>query len=960
VHFGFRSFVELHECVATQCKHVYSPDAPAVMNITAAPKIFYEINNSKILILVLLSAHSRHPKTRLFEVTALACIPISLYNRQTLPVEVVLRYSVHCHKPVASDRRNLRGSTRGAIYTVTQHTRFEASSLACCIAQSAPIRIQPSKHAGGCRGDLPQDASQALRVTDMNERHTVVEYNFGDTPSDETDDDNDASASCGGQERVVMLFDDAGKAMPMPMGKFYYDKASAIDDTAIDSEEEDDNLKRASDTERANKPACLVMASSRSQEFGDEYDDELLKERNASEYETDTDCELSGDDSDGQFMRIQVPAAPLKDVDRVQKDTIPDPTRKASSRGRALGDIVRALSSVKIGIDSGKKRELPSDNMNGDRSPAAERLPVSAKEKAAIARAAAGKSKSSAGSQSRQAISSVGRMLSFTTEKKLEQHLPRSSSTCGSASLSTYSGDPLTKTRDRQRSQVPQSEIKAQPKRQNLTSVGKLSSLSNTKESSSTTPLQSISTSPASQARGSMGASAGRMDSQERSRAAMEGPSVGSTRAGIAHVKLCRLMSFSRKRHLQSTTIPQQPEPDTQHIRQLKVLDQLSETSIGSRTRESRETEVMSGERNRLSPGSDAVRKDGSRMGLKAASRLLSFSRRPASNPSTNPKVTSSTASASSASNNSSNPQITPLIASPRLDGRANKFFFSEINSESVKSCDILHDETHIRIPVLVMAEYSGPVSKNKWFIDAFTLPHNAVRRECMDLYEILMALARCRGETDITRDDMADFYMWWTIAEQFFKCYFDMERTVLFRWIDEAGAKDWELQMALGKMRSMKDGLQQQLQDISNVWRQRDSFSAAALFAMVYKATDTFCPRLMNYFADQELLLPTIVKSFYRIEDRLVMDKDMLGSFMGEPLSRRNKDLAHHNLILLVRWIANPRQLRAWIAKNLNSIGRTQYSKWHAMYEAEHISIVKTFRNRSKFNMLAAMSTAQ
>jgi hypothetical protein len=256
-----------------------------------------------------------------------------------------------------------------------------------------------------------------------------------------------------------------------------------------------------------------------------------------------------------------------------------------------------------------------------------------------------------------------------------------------------------------------------------------------------------------------------------------------------------------------------------------------------------------------------------------------------------------------------------------------------------------------------VMAEYSGPVSKTKWFIDAFTLPHNAVRRECIDLYDILMALARCRGDLDITRDDMRDFHAWWVVAQRFFKCYFEMERTVLFPWVDGAGSKDWELQMALNKMRSMKDGLQEQLEGINDAWRNLESKGPGELFALVYKGVDTFCPRIMNYFADQELLLPAIVKGIYTIDDRLSMDKEMLECFMDEPLSRKTKDLAHHNIVLLIRWIANPRQLRAWISKNLNSTGRAAYNKWQALYEADHARIVKMFRNRSRMTAMAAIT---
>jgi hypothetical protein len=362
-------------------------------------------------------------------------------------------------------------------------------------------------------------------------------------------------------------------------------------------------------------------------------------------------------------------------------------------------------------------------------------------------------------------------------------------------------------------------------------------------------------------------------------------------------------------------------------------------------------------DRDRLDPSASGLKKDAPRMGIKTTGRLLSFSRKPAK-----PTATALT-------NATALPEPTPVVSpgaqsnvmaqarSPRLDGRASRFFFSEINSEAIKKCGALSNDSHIRVPVLVMAEYSGPVSKTKWFIDAFTLPHNAVRRECIDLYDILMALARCRGNLDITRDDMRDFHSWWIVAYRFFRTYFEMERNVLFPWVDGAGSKDWELQMALNKMRSMKDGLQEQLEAINDSWKHLESKAPGELFGLVFKGVDSFCPRLMNYFADQELLLPAIVKGVYTIEDRLSMDKDMLEAFMDEPLSRKNKDLAHHNLVLLIRWIPNPRQLRAWISKNLNSTGRTACSKWQAMYEADHARIVKMFRNRSRMNAMAAIA---
>ena len=289
-------------------------------------------------------------------------------------------------------------------------------------------------------------------------------------------------------------------------------------------------------------------------------------------------------------------------------------------------------------------------------------------------------------------------------------------------------------------------------------------------------------------------------------------------------------------------------------------------------------------------------------------------------------------------------------VSPEKLDTRGNKFFFSQVNSEAIKSCGLLGDNvSHIRIPVLVMAEYSGPISKTRWHIDAFSLPHNAIRRECMDMYDIIMALARSHGAGDLTFDDISDFHDWWAVTYDFLRCYFEVERKVLFPWIDGAGAKDAEIQLALRKMRGMKDTLQEQLLRLNEVWSKRSERRSGEMFAHIYKAVDEFAPKLMNYFADQEILLPAIVKSAYTYEGRVKIDKNMIEEFLGGPLNRKTRDDAHHNIVLLSRWIANPRQLRAWVSKNLTGACRNMYPKWHSMFEEQHHQIVRLFRNRNK-----------
>lgn len=786
-------------------------------------------------------------------------------------------------------------------------------------------------------------------------------------------DDETAGAS----ERVAMVYDESGKAVPIAMKNFYYDSYQAPEEV---EEEVDD--RHASDTENANKPAAFSMVANSD---SDEETSELEEE--------------SETDDDDQFMRIQVAAAPVKAVKKVRQDV--DHDKPNRGRPPVGSGMKRAMSSVKLpsvaslGGSSGGASAGPESSAAN---------PASAKERAAAARTAM-----KGGNGGRQSIGSVGRLLSFTKEKKQQQ---AGSPPAGDRASTDIESDKLPVAKEakgRERESASNTGGAKPQKRQGLASVGRLLSISKRREDIEPAEIISIESPTAvtggvsgPRPVGSLGGVANNDAFGERGRSEKPG-AAGKERTNgglvprrsVGQQKMGRVASFSRKAPAQEGQSEKIGKENTEMqfnagrerreaekpggvglgsrmgVKQVGRMLSMSKKPAGpqaarqasfssSKSWSTRSKESETGERDRRPPdqgglggGNGLGAKQNSRMSLKAAGRMLSFSRKPSAEKVKNgetggneggDRATPSSGSSAVASQIQVN---APQEGSLQLDARANKFFFSEIRSEVCKSSALFSGETHIRVPVLVMAEYSGPVSKNKWFIDAFTLPHNAFRRECIDLYDIIMALARCSDSSDMTRADVQAFHAWWAVAAEFFKRYFDMERTVLFPWVDAAGARDWELQMALGKMRAMRDGLEAQLDGVSAAWAGLHTAPVGDVFCAVYRAVDAFCPRMMNYFSDQELLLPQIVKGFYRIEDRIAMDKDMLAVYMGETLTRKNKEAARHNVVLLVRWISNPRQLRAWLSKNLNSTGRASYGGWHAKYESEHSRYVKGFRAR-------------
>lgn len=278
--------------------------------------------------------------------------------------------------------------------------------------------------------------------------------------------------------------------------------------------------------------------------------------------------------------------------------------------------------------------------------------------------------------------------------------------------------------------------------------------------------------------------------------------------------------------------------------------------------------------------------------------------------------------------------------------GTAGKFYYAEITSERVKRSGQLQGQTHITVPIIVMSDYTGPGSRSRWHTDVFVLPHNAVRMECLDLYDILVSMAQSRRDADVSVNDINNLEEWWNTANDLFNFYFEIERRVLFPWVESADSQDWDVQTALEKMRSMKHKLQEHLAGIERVWNEKTFKTEGEMFALVYKAVDNFVPRLMNYFSDQEVLLPAIVQSSYNSDERLRIDREVAKLLVGEE-ARKNIGAANHRLVLLIRWMTNAKQVRAWTGRNLNNWARNMYPKWYNLFESQHLRIVKAFRGR-------------
>lgn len=798
------------------------------------------------------------------------------------------------------------------------------------------------------------------------ERSTLAantDHQSANTPLNNEDSGSDAaSEEYPSERRVIMMHDDCGNAVPMPMAKFYYDsvKVPAADaDSPVKS--------NPSGSVQSNVPApATVGQSSRGDESPAENSAIELKKPDGNiivdddEQYDESEEEEAGNEEDpfkNQFMRIEIPAARLKDVSRVKKDSDHDKPIKRKTIGAGL---VRAISTVKLGDTNRTNRPTagPSANpsarqragvgqlgrilsLSRDKSAKVsnERV-LSTSEGTAPVFLERTRESEPAKPAKRQGLAAVGRMMSLSKQKG-----PGLSNTPVARGVDSHASSTETSScshigADRPRASTASSNTLPSKSnaRASLSQVGRLLSRSKKKPVTVEQPEQVGKEVP--------------VPSMDRERPKNEKPSHGGTRMGLA--KIGRAFSFKRSNPPTPVLSGSKDQKDTQTT-QISPLSTstISTADLDSPTAE-QEVSTHDRERSHSSRGANS-KKSSSRMKVKAAGRMLSFSRMVGAESRGRSLLGRDVQEALEKPGRSQS--VPPHAAdedgkkkkSPKEEGRGDKFTYSEVCSERVLHSGVLGSETHIRIPLITLEAYSGPVSKSKWYKDCFTLPHNAVRRECADLYNILMCMSRYAKERDISEDDLNGLEKWWKTGFAFFNCYFQMEKDVVFPWVDSAVTQNWEVQMVLKKMRNMQEKLQEQARKVDRIWDEKTFKTEGELFALVYLAVDEFVPRLMNYFADQEVLLPAIVKDFYKLDDRLKMDKDMVACFLGATSSRKNIECAHHNIILLIRWMSNPRQLRDWILKNLNNAARGAYSTWYDLFEEEHLKIMRLLCDRCR-----------
>ncbi|GAB0498005.1 hypothetical protein MMPV_009344 [Pyropia vietnamensis] len=296
----------------------------------------------------------------------------------------------------------------------------------------------------------------------------------------------------------------------------------------------------------------------------------------------------------------------------------------------------------------------------------------------------------------------------------------------------------------------------------------------------------------------------------------------------------------------------------------------------------------------------------------------------------------------------SSGVQSLTSCRSPTGDGLS----WAELNTSEVKKA--AHLDVAVRAPVLIPAPYSGPASKSNWHVNFLTMPHNALRREMSDLYELLLAMVDFGA--GLRKADFRDLRTWWHVFSRFLHDWLDIERRLLFPWVNATGVHDWELQSTLRELRATKEFLDMKLEELAIYLDGFESLPPTEMFSLLYKSVDALAPRLMGYFNTQERVFPAAIRATYVADDAVRLEKEMVdallnGSSGGSAAASASKASSSgsgaDSLCALSRGVTDPKHLKVWVQRNLSATSRLSYNKWVKHFNETHRGVVRNFRER-------------
>ncbi len=235
------------------------------------------------------------------------------------------------------------------------------------------------------------------------------------------------------------------------------------------------------------------------------------------------------------------------------------------------------------------------------------------------------------------------------------------------------------------------------------------------------------------------------------------------------------------------------------------------------------------------------------------------------------------------------------------------------------------------RPPTLFLVEYG-----RSWELDVFVFPHNGLRAELIDLYDILEGIAHLGLNLQLLH--IHRLSMWWQIFERFLGDYFLYEDKVLLPWVYAEGERVPAVHNFRVAMAGRRNRVNELALEVSNVFSLFNCRPGGEILPMLFRSIREFLPRLLNYLSKEEKYLPRVLAGLHDQDEKPVMERNMMTFF-------QNTDDPGLSIYLLTRWIPSSDEVRRIKRRYLKRRTRFWYHRRAKRTYQEHIAVAADFR---------------
>lgn len=269
----------------------------------------------------------------------------------------------------------------------------------------------------------------------------------------------------------------------------------------------------------------------------------------------------------------------------------------------------------------------------------------------------------------------------------------------------------------------------------------------------------------------------------------------------------------------------------------------------------------------------------------------------------------------------------------PKRDLDSQPVFSKQVRDNTLLS----NKPNRFAYPNFALAEFGG---RNTWHSDVFTLLHNAIRWEIMDLYTILSSIQQ--RWTSLQMLDIWELSEYWEVFEVFVAQYFEIEDQIIFPFMLNVAGENADLKQYHKVVKFNRDKLENCLHDIGTTLELFNTSPSGQVLPTVYAQLSGYLPQLLDYMQDQEKVLPNVFSAHCDPEDRALINR-AAANFIVRAANGRD------GIAILTRWIEDSMVLQIWKNENLSARAQNSHKRWIASLESTHVDIAARFRRRMR-----------